>query len=223
MTNKIDNKLDLLVKIANEENSVIKDVKALYKVRIQKKIQKTIENSGLHKKLSVNYQEVIEDIEQETWIKLLRTLKNTDIEKNDWLMDTEFVEILKKVSRDCTLDYTQKRGKKRNLKVGEKEVTGFPREFTSLEKMTSDDPSLQPANTESSPEDFLIDANVEIEFFDNLESDTEKEIMSLLLKGNKRSEIVDELQITLYKYNKALNNIKTQAKKMMPLKQDTIE
>ena len=215
MHNEINNDLDLLINIANGQDSAVKHLKSLYQTQMQQKIRMIIIQSGLHKKLSVNFHEVIDDIEQEAWIKLIRKLKNTpDIKKDRWLVNTKLIAILIKFTTDCALDYTGKRGKKRNQKVDKNIPVGTPIGFVSLEKTADDTPLSLPIGKVISPEKQINEENVEIEFFKKLECGTEKEIMSLLLEGKKRKEIVDSLKITLYKYNQALGIIKTQAQEL---------
>ena len=215
MHNEINNKLDLLIKIANGENSAVQHVKSLHQLQMQYTIRRVIERSGLHKKLSVNYQDVIEDIEQEAWIKLIRKLKNTpDFAKDDWLLNTKLVAILIKFTTDCALYYTGERGKKRNQKVGKNIPDGAPIGFVSLEKATNDEPSSLPAEEVLSAENFINNERIETDFFENLDVGTEKEIIFLLIKGHKRKEIVNTLNITLYKYNQTLNKIKTKAQEL---------
>jgi hypothetical protein len=215
MPNKTNTDLDLLIKIANGDNSAIQQVKSLHQLQMQYTIRRIIEKSGLHKKLSVHYRDVIEDIEQETWIKLLRKLKDTpDIKKDEWLLNTKLIAILIKLTTDCALYYTSERGKKRNQKVDKNIPDGAPVGFVSLEKTADYEPSLLPIREVISPEDFINNKHVETEFFEKLGAGIEKEIMSLLFKGYKRKEIVDTLKVTLYKYNQSLDKIKVKAQEL---------
>ena len=51
MPNKTNTDLDLLIKIANGDNSAIQQVKSLHELQMQNTIRRIIEKSGLHKKI----------------------------------------------------------------------------------------------------------------------------------------------------------------------------
>jgi DNA-directed RNA polymerase specialized sigma24 family protein len=209
MTDEMNNDLNLLIEISKGNNSSIAKAKLLNKDKMHSAIKKTIIKSGLHKKLSVDYLNVIEDIEQEAWMKLLRKLKKTpDIKKDVWLSNTKLSVILMKLSTDKALDYAASRGLARNLKVDKNIPKGLPRNFESVDNDTGEEPLITLACSAKSPEELINEDSVQSNFIEELGTIHEKEITSHLLDGMKRNEIMKSLNISLSQYNKALTSIK---------------
>ncbi len=212
MSDELDNCLDVLTKFKKGDRRTIKDVYSLHSPKMRNLIKKIIRKTGLHQKLSVNFIEVIDDIEQETWIKLIRTLNNTsDIKNSEWLTTKSLEAVLMTLTNNSALNFTAARGKKRNLKVDKNIPVGESFSFASLEKMIEDKDSRFYIENELTPEGLYNEEKINTEFIESLSTNIEKEIIPLLLQGKKRQDIVDALNITLYEYNKALKDIKLKA------------
>jgi len=208
--------LDILLKLKEGDSRTVKEARTVHSPKMRNMIRKVIKKTGLHEKLSVNYGEIIDDIEQEAWVKLVRTLKQTtDIERNEWLANSKLSAILMKFANDEALNYTTERGKKRNLKVDKNEPKGIPRSFSSLDLEDDDnEPLLEALAKELSPEQSFNEQNIQINFSESLSTDLERRILTSLLQGKQRKDIVSALNITMYKYNTSVEAIKSKAQKL---------